>query len=132
MSMQMAFAAGAYRQAATTVGPLRAVVMVYDEIITSFARADRALDGNNPEEVYRQIERATTLLRGLRSALDYRTDEGFATQMEKVYTRLILAMHASFGKTDARERYGKLCLGIVELRNAWAEIGHLPPREETN
>ncbi len=128
MSANSAFATDAYKRAATTVSPLKAVVMVYDELINSLLRTDAALEKNDPAGAFANVEKAAKICRGLRHALDFSAGEAVSEQLDGVYKRMIFALHASFGKADSRARYKKLLEGIVELRNAWAEIGHFPPR----
>ena len=128
MSANPALASGAYRRAATAVPPLKAVVMVYDEIVNSLLRLDVALEKNDPAGAFAQVERAAKMCRGLQHALDFNASKDVSGQLDMVYKRMIFALHASFGKRDARARYRKLLEGIVELRNAWAEIGHEPAR----
>lgn len=129
MSANVSYAMNAYRRASTAVPPVQAVVMVYDEIINCLLKLDFALQSRKFDEAFVHVERASTMTRGLRVSLDFGAGEEMAKQLDSFYGRFILALHRNYGTENAREGYRALRDSIVELRNAWAEIGNLPERK---
>lgn len=77
------------------------------------------------EEAYQHLSRASAILRGLASNLraDLNGSEGeeMSRILKQTYVTQLLALHAAFGKKDARQRYERIRSGLVMLRNAWAE-----------
>lgn len=128
MSASHAYAANAYRKASCAVSPIKAVVMVYDEIINTMLRLDSALDQGRSDEAFIHVQKATTLCRGLRVALDFDAGKGVAEQLDRTYGKIILALHRSFGRKNARNLYQTLMSSVLNLRNAWAGIGQIPER----
>ncbi|PTW59335.1 flagellar protein FliS [Breoghania corrubedonensis] len=128
MSVMMNQAISAYRKATTTVPPVKAVVLLYDEAINAAQRAAEATDEKLYDEAQTQMLRAVTILRGLRQALDMDAGGSVAKQLMGVYSSVILALTQTAGKPDAVERYHRLAEGLTELRDAWATMTTLPAR----
>ncbi len=129
MSNATAYAHSAYRRASYAVTPVKAVVMVYDEIITTMIKLDKSLLEQRHDEAFICVQKVTTLCRGLRVALDFKAGKQVAEQLDKTYGSIILALHRTFGRSTARQNYRKILTSLLALRNAWAEIDNLPPRE---
>jgi flagellar secretion chaperone FliS len=123
-------AALAYRTAATRVHPLVAVVRLYDEAIRLIRKGSEAAQAKKPEQSFISINRASTILRGLSHNLNFGKGEELAQELLQAYTRNILALHISFGKPDAPERYRKIAAGLGELRDAWAVVAGMKTRQE--
>ncbi|MDJ0932514.1 flagellar protein FliS [Breoghania sp.] len=68
MSVMMNQAISAYRKATTTVPPVTAVVLLYDEAINATQKAVEATEAKLYEEAEIQMLRAVSILRGLRQA----------------------------------------------------------------
>ena len=115
----MAQATSAYRQAATTVSPVVALVRLYDETILLIKRAMSALELKRFEDAFTHISRASTILRGLRGGLDFERGGAVAETLSSMYSKNILALHTAFGKKDQISRYLKIIDGLTHMRDAW-------------
>lgn len=115
-------ALNAYRSVATQVHPLLAVVKLYDEVLRRIGRAIEGTEARKFEDAYIHISRASLILRGLASNL--RGDIADGTEivgiLKQTYVTNMIALHTSYGKKDAIQRYRKIRSGLLELRNAWA------------
>lgn len=126
MTYQVAHAIGAYRAAATQVHPLVAVVKLFDETVRRIDLAVGAMQAKRFEEAYHHVSRASLILRGLAGNL--RADLGgaagaeMAETLQHTYVTNMVALHTAYGKKDATARYGRIRAGLVELRNAWAQV----------
>ncbi|MDR3476224.1 MAG: flagellar protein FliS [Devosia sp.] len=121
-------ALAAYRLAATQVPPLTAVVKLYDEALRRIGRAIVDTEERRIEEAYINISRASLILRGLSSNLRFDKGEELARMLKQTYVANMIALHTSFGKPDAVTRYRRIAGGLLELRNAWAEIAGEPSK----
>lgn len=120
MQHQMNFqAAQAYRQTATTVPPLRAVVMLIDGAITFLQKSVSAAEQKKFEESHDLMIRATAILRGLSHHLNFERGGDVAEGLHATYHALIMACLRSFGRPDAPECYRRIVLSLTELRDAW-------------
>lgn len=122
----MAQAATAYRQAATTVSPMVALVRLYEETILLIRRTIKAVESKRFEEAFNCVSKAATILRGLRASLDYERGGGLSEMLERMYTANIRALHTAFGKKDQVIRYHKIIGGLTEMRDAWLVVARLP------
>ncbi|MBN9672045.1 flagellar export chaperone FliS [Roseibium aggregatum] len=128
MSYAMNRAISAYRTAATTVAPPAAVTLLFDEVLNAIVLAARHLRDKDYEESHRRIARATGILRGLRQNVNPDIDQALGQQLITMYTRNIFALNTAVGKPDAANRFATLAEGLLELRNAWADMTTLAPR----
>jgi|GEM_PF-1454118 len=115
-------ALAAYRNAAIQVTPIVAVVKLYDEALRRIRRAMQDTRDRKIEDAYINISRASLILRGLSSNLRFDKGQELAEILKQTYVANMIALHTSFGKPDAVERYERIAAGLTELRNAWAEI----------
>lgn len=113
----------AYRTAATQVHPLVAVVKLYDEVLRRIGRAIEGLEARKFEDAYIHVSRASLILRGLAGNLrsDVPEAEEIIGVLKQTYVTNMIALHTSYGKKDATQRYRKIRAGLLELRNAWAQ-----------
>jgi flagellar protein FliS len=126
MTHQIAHAIGAYRVAATQVHPLVAVVKLFDETLRRIDLAVVAIEMKRFEEAYLHVSRASLIMRGLAGNLrgDLAGPAGaeMAETLKQTYVTNLVALHTAFGKKDAPARYGRIKAGLIELRNAWAQV----------
>jgi len=121
----LAHAIGAYRTASSVVHPLVAVVKLYDEVLRRIGQAMEATEQRQFENAYIHISRASLILRSLAGNL--RFDLGgadgaaMAQTLKQTYVTNMIALHSSYGKKDAVERFRKIRTGLLDLRNAWAQ-----------
>lgn len=129
MSFARNQAMSAYRNAAAQVHPNVAVVKLYDVAIRSIRLAIDARNQGHVEETYVAITKACQVLRGLSSNLRTIPDNDMAETLKNTYVVNMIALHSAFGKPDAERRYIKIAEGLLELRNAWAEIAGMMPQK---
>jgi len=122
-------AMSAYRNAAAQVPPNVAVVKLYDLAIRSIRLAITSLQEGQIEQTYIAITKACQVLRGLSSNLRFSPDNDMAETLKTTYVANMIALHTAFGKPDAARRYAQIAEGLLELRNAWAQIAGMPPAQ---
>ncbi|MEM5582355.1 MULTISPECIES: flagellar protein FliS [unclassified Roseibium] len=128
MSYAMNRAIAAYRTAATTVAPPAAVTLLFDEVLNAIVLAAEELRRRHYENAHARIARATGILRGLRQNVDLEIDKSLGRQLVAMYTRNIFALNGAVVKPDAEDRFVSIAEGLLDLRNAWAEMTTLLPR----
>ncbi|TFV78768.1 flagellar protein FliS [Bradyrhizobium frederickii] len=120
MHNQMAYMANqAYRGAATSVPPLKAVSMLLGGAITFLQKSLAAQEARRFEEGHEYLMRATAILRGLSHNLDFPNGGTVAEQVFQTYNAMILASLKAFGRPHARANFGRIIAGLAELREAW-------------
>lgn len=124
------FASMAYRKAAVSVPPSRAVVLLYDRVLVLLTRAGQATAEGAIETARADVHKAAAILRGLAHIIDFNRGGALAEQLYVMYMRNVVAMLQSLHKPDAPERYRRLTEGLAELRDAWAIIAGLPTRAQ--
>ncbi len=115
-------AAQAYRGAAMTISPLKAVVLLFDGAILSLQKTIEAAENKRFEESHDHLVKATTILRGLSHHLNFDKGGALADRLFRTYNGLIVSSLASFGRPDAAQRYRKIIAGLTDLRNAWMSV----------
>jgi flagellar secretion chaperone FliS len=117
----------AYRGAAVTVSPLKAVVMLFDGAILFLQKSVDSYNAKRFEESHDYLVRATSILRGLSHHLV--VNNALGDRLFKTYNGLIMASLRSFGRPDAGVRYAKIIKGLTDLRDAWKYVSETqPPR----
>ncbi len=109
----------AYRGAAVSVPPLKAVIMLLNGAITSLQKSLLAQEAQRFEEGYEDLTRATAILRGLSYHLDFVRGGALAEQLFTMYNSLILACLRSYGQPQAVQHYRRIIASLSELRGAW-------------
>jgi flagellar protein FliS len=112
----------AYRGAATSVPPLKAVSMLLGGAITFLQKAVAAQEARRFEEGHDYLMRATAILRGLSHNLDFAKGGAVAERMFLTYNALILASLKAYGRPHARESFRRIIAGVTELREAWESV----------
>ena len=112
----------AYRGAAVTVPPLRAMVMLYGGAITFLQKSVDAQEARRFEEGHDHMMRAIAILRGLSHNLDFVRGGAVAERLYQTYNALILACLRSYGKPHARESFRRIMASLAELREAWEHV----------
>jgi flagellar protein FliS len=109
----------AYRGAAVTVPPLKAVIMLLNGAITFLQRSLQAQQAKRFEEGYEHLTRATAILRGLSHHLDSTHGGAMAERLYQTYNSLIVACLRSYGRPQATQNYRRIIASLSELREAW-------------
>lgn len=112
----------AYRGAAVTVPPLRAMILLYGGAITFLQRSLEAQEARRFEEGHECLMRATAILRGLSHNLDFARGGAVAEHLYQTYNALILACLRSYGRPHARESFKRIIASLSDLREAWEHV----------
>jgi flagellar protein FliS len=112
----------AYRGAAVTVPPLKAVVLLIDGAITALQKAVDAHEARRFEEGHDHLMRATAILRGLSHHLDSNRGGALADRLYRTYSALIMAALRAYGRPGARTNFGRIIKGLTDLREAWKYV----------
>jgi len=123
MHNPMAYMANqAYRGAATSVPPLKAISMLLGGAITFLQKALTAQEARRFEEGHEHLMKATAILRGLSHNLDFTKGGAVAERLFQTYNALILASLKAYGRPHARESFRRIIAGLTELREAWESV----------
>lgn len=123
MHNPMAYLANqAYRGAATTVPPLKAVSMLLGGAITFLQKALAAQEARRFEESHEHLMKATAILRGLSHNLDFVNGGAVAERLFQTYNALILASLKAYGRPHARQSFQRIVAALAELREAWESV----------
>lgn len=123
MHNPMAYMANqAYRGAATSVPPLKAISMLLGGAMTFFQKSLAAQEARRFEEGHEYLLKATAILRGLSHNLDFTRGGAVAERLFQTYNSLIVASHRAFGRPHARESFRRIIAAVSELRDAWEQV----------
>lgn len=112
----------AYRGAAVTVPPLKAVVLLHNGAITLLRQALELHKARRYEAGHDCLMRATAILRGLSHHLDARRGGQMGARLYGTYSALILAALRAYGRAGADDNIQRIIAGIDELREAWEYV----------
>ena len=123
MHNPMAYMANqAYRGAATSVPPLKAISMLLGGAITFLHKSLAAQEARRFEEGHEYLMKATAILRGLGHNLDFAKGGALAERLFQTYNALILASLKAYGRPYARESFRRIIASLAELREAWEHV----------
>lgn len=115
----------AYSRATHTVGKTRQVVMLYDGTIRFLAQAREAMEKNEIERRFTALTRASDILIGLQSCLDFDAGRDAAQALYDFYA----AMDARIAQLH-RNNDTAACDGIItelrKMRDVWGTIDRGP------
>lgn len=128
MTLAYSQAIGAYRDANRAIHPVKAVTLLLDEVLNSLILTNYYLRKDDFESAFNRVVTASKILGGLRQNVNLDADPQMGQQFIDMYSKNIFALHNSYGKPDAVERFAGIASGLVTFRNAWAEMAHVPQR----
>lgn len=111
----------AYSQAAHTVSKTRQIVMLYDGVIRFLQQAREAMEAKHIEKRYNLLVKASNVILGLQSCLDFTQDKAIAQTLYDFYSSAdarVLSMH----RTNDVILCDQLIVELKELRNIWASV----------
>ena len=111
----------AYRTASETLPKTRQIVMLYDGAVRAVQQAREAIEQKQYEERYKKLLKASEILMGLQSCLDYDSGAEMAQILFDYYSSLdarILTIHRS----NSLEMCDRVIDELKEMRSAWQEI----------
>ncbi len=124
----------AYSLATRTVAKTRQVVMLYDGAIRFLQQAKSAIESHNIEERFNLLQRASEVVIGLQSSIDFDTGGEVAQTLHRFYTDASMRILAiNFKDSEGIE----LCAGIItdlkQMRDIWDGIDKTlnKPTDET-
>ena len=115
-------AISAYRAAIRTTPPLRAVVLLYDEVIRRTARAAAAARRRDFEAQYNEVMYAARILNGLNGCLDMDQGGKVAVSLREMYQAVTTALLGSVGRPYGAEACDRLVEAVKVTRDAWADV----------
>ena len=123
MHNPMAYMANqAYRGAATTVPPIKAISMLLGGAATFLQKALAAQEARRFEEGHDDLMKATAILRGLSHNLDFAKGGAVSERLFQSYNALILASLKAYGRPHARQNFQRIIAALAELREAWESV----------
>ncbi len=111
----------AYSQAFSTVGKTRQVVMLYDGAIRFLKQAHEAMENNQIEQRFNLLVRASEIMLGLQSCLDFEQGGDVARVLYDFYSSVdsrILQLHRSNDTALCAE----LIKELKDMRDIWHSI----------
>lgn len=116
------YAAAAYREREVrTASPGQLVVIVYDHILASLARAQAAHAAGNLERRIEGVSRARDGIVELLATLDLEQGGAIASQLRALYS-FVLTQLADAGARFDERKLERIAAMIRELRDAFATI----------
>lgn len=128
MSRHLAYQA--YNQAFHTVGKTRQVVMLYDGVIRFLKQAKEAIEGGRIEERFNLLVKASDVVMGLQSCLDFEQGGQVARVLFDFYSSVdgrILTIQ----RTNRAELCDELIAELKDMRDAWSAIDQEAPKQES-
>jgi flagellar protein FliS len=111
----------AYRRATHTVGKTRQVVMLYDGVISALQQARDAMAERRIEDRYNLLTKATQILMGLQSSLDFASGHDVAAILYDFYSRALFTIN-TLQRDNDMAKCGELIEEIKSMRIMWDEI----------
>ena len=120
----LAYSISAYQAAKRTAPPLKAVVLLYDEILKriSLAAAARRKDF---ETQFNEVMYAAKIINGLDGCLDMERGGKVAVSLREMYKAVVTALLGSVGRKTGAQACDRLCEAVRLTRDAWAEVAGL-------
>ena len=121
----------AYSRANHTVPKTQQIVMLYDGIIRNLQQAKEAMEQNNIEQRYNKLVKASEIIIGLQSCLDYDQGQQAAQVLYDFYSSLdsrIIGLH----RTNDAGACQSLIDEVKEMRTMWHNIdqGNIEANQE--
>jgi len=123
---QLAYSISAYQAAKRTAPPLKAVVLLYDEVLKRIALAAAAARSKDFEAQFNEVMHAAKILNGLDNCLDMERGGRVAVSLRDMYKATVHALLGSVGRKSGAEACERLVAAVKLTRDAWAEIAGLP------
>lgn len=111
----------AYSKASHTVPKTKQIVMLYDGIIRNLQQAREAMEKNDIEQRYNKLVKASEIIIGLQSCLDYDQGKDAAQVLYDFYSSLdsrIIGLH----RTNNVDTCQQMIDEVKEIRTMWHNI----------
>lgn len=111
----------AYTAACMTVKKTRQVVMLYDGAIRFVKQAMTAIDEENLQDRYNKLERATAIVNGLQSSLDFENGGNIAELLDDYYYSIYMRL-MSVHRSNSKETCEQVIKELKMMREAWVDV----------
>lgn len=120
-----AYSVSAYQAAKRTAPPLKAIVLLYDEILKRIALAASAARRKDFETQFNEVMYAAKIINGLDSCLDMDRGGTVAVSLREMYKAVVQALLGSVGRKNGAQACERLGDAVRMTRDAWAEVAGL-------
>ena len=128
--------AASYRTANETVQKTRQVVLLYDAVIRFLQQSKQAIEAQEYEKRLNLLQKASNILMGLNSALDFENGGEISEMLSNFYNAMDLRI-LTLNRTNSLEDLEKIIREIKTMRDAWDQIdiqnkeGNIKPEVKT-
>ena len=110
-----------YGQAAQMVPAGTQIVMLYDGILKCLADARSAIEENRIADRFNAIKKASDIVNGLNSSLDFENGGDVASMLDRFYNYVFFRLQRACIESSV-EIVDELNANVTEMRNAWAAV----------
>ena len=114
-----------YGQAAQMVPAGVQVVMLYDGILKCLAEARAAIEENRIVDRFNAIKKASDIVNGLNSGLDFENGGDIAPMLDQFYNYAFFRLQRACMESSV-EIVDELTANVTQMRNAWAAVADQP------
>lgn len=114
-------ATSAYTTAAQMVTSLQAVVMLYDGVIQAVRQAKLAIEAGRIEDRFNATQKASKIVLGLQSALDFERGGDVAPMLDEFYTR-VFARLQQINFSNSTHTCDDLVAALTDVRDSWRQV----------
>ena len=114
-----------YGQAAQMVPAGTQVVMLYDGILKCLGEARAAIEENRIADRFNAIKKASDIVNGLNSSLDFEKGGEIAPMLDQFYNYAFFRLQRACMESSV-EIVDELTSNITLMRNAWAAVAEQP------
>ena len=114
-----------YGQAAQNVPAGTRIVMLYDGVLKRLGEARLAIEENRVVDRFNAIKKASDIVNGLSSSLDYENGGEIAPMLEQFYNYAFFRLQRACMESSV-EIVDELTTNMTEMRNAWAAVVEQP------
>lgn len=121
----------AYVAATQTVARTQQIVMLYDGVIRFLQQAREAIAAHRIEERYHMLTKASSVVNGLQSCLDFENGGHIAKVLYNFYAQIdsrIFSIHRSNSIATCDEVIAQL----KQMRDVWQEIDKQSPAQDAS
>lgn len=114
-----------YGQAAQMVPAGTQIVMLYDGILKCLADARSAIEENRIADRFNAIKKASDIVNGLNSGLDFENGGDIAPMLDQFYNYAFFRLQRACMESSV-EIVDELTSNVTEMRDAWAAVAGKP------
>ncbi|WP_299376386.1 flagellar export chaperone FliS [uncultured Kiloniella sp.] len=115
------YGANAYSQASKNVGPLKAIVMLYEGAIRLINEAKRAHDSQDYEARFIAIDKASKIILGLQGQLDFENGGDVSPMLHEFYDSLFMRMMQANSR-NPEPIFEDVLISLKNMKETWATV----------